>query len=286
MESNSYTVLLLLFISVTRMNLCFQIKSIAGFLLILDFQQAGTKAQPRRAVQGPDCTAIFAANASLPSGVYRIKPKHYHKSFEVFCEKRYDGGWTIIQRRNGQGVYGGPEDFRRWMSEYEKGFGHVDFEHWLGLVYIHALTHQPDKKCELRVDMRNCKGKKGYAVYKTFEIGNEDEKYRLSLGKYRGNVGDAFRGREPSENQDGNFFSAVDSDNDDCGPCFVGDEAFDSCAGELYGSGWWFSNCGMADLNGMWHPKDSCRGWVSGVYWKTWSNIDSLLFSELKIKCA
>lgn len=62
-------------------------------------------------------------------------------------------------------------------------------EHWLGLNYIHALTQQKGKACQLRVDMLNCKWEQGYAFYEAFKIGNENELYRISLGNYTGNAG-------------------------------------------------------------------------------------------------
>ncbi|XP_066489746.1 fibroleukin-like [Tiliqua scincoides] len=229
--------------------------------------------------------------ASL-DGVPDVARSHFHFASmtsgpvqEVSCEKRSDGGWTVIQRRNGKGLDGKPVNFRRSWGDYQRGFGHVGHEHWLGLDYIHALTQQKGKTCQLRVDMINCKGKSGYAFYDAFKIGNESELYRISLGNYVGNVGDAFRGEGHAGSQDGHYFSTIDEDNDDCTVCINRSQAYRSCARDLYGSGWWFSNCGMADLNGDWHPKTQCEGWLSGVNWETWDRINSLIFSELKVKC-
>ncbi|KAJ6666411.1 hypothetical protein lerEdw1_000685 [Lerista edwardsae] len=268
-----------------RLTFCCQFVSIAVLLSSLDFQQATTKVTACKYVQGTDCTEIFASDQSATSGIHMIQPANAPKPFTVFCEKRSDGGWTVIQRRSGNGPDGKPVNFRRLWADYQKGFGHVGYEHWLGLDYIHALTQQKGKTCQLRVDMLNCNRGQGYAFYDAFKIGNQNELYRISLGNYAGNAGDAFRGRSSSENQDGRPFSTMDQDNDDCTVCFKGGQAVRSCARDLYGSGWWFSNCGTADLNGDWHPQAQCEGWLSGVNWATWDSVKSLLVSELKVKC-
>ncbi|KAH0616539.1 hypothetical protein JD844_027725, partial [Phrynosoma platyrhinos] len=201
---------------------------------------------------GTDCTEIIAKNPDARSGVYMIKPIDSPHPFLAFCENRADGGWTVIQRRNGKGVDGNPLNFYKQWTDYQKGFGDVRYEHWLGLDYMHALTNQPGKTCELRVDMINCQELKGYALYDSFRIGSETEFYSLHLGNYRGNTGDAFRGNEYSGTQDGHPFSTYDNDNDDCDPCIMGDIAFSSCAENQLSAGW-FSNCGLVDLNGNWH---------------------------------
>ncbi|KAF7246634.1 Angiopoietin-related protein 5, partial [Varanus komodoensis] len=259
--------------------MCFPFKSIAVFLLILDFQQVKIKVVNNDI--GSDCTEIFAANSSLKSGAYKIQPNASSDPFEVFCEKRENEGWTVIQRRNGKGADGNPVNFGRPWDDYQRGFGHVKHEHWLGLEHMHDLTNQRDKTCQLLVDMFNCKGEWGYAFYDSFSIGSEHGNYSIFLGNYKGNTGDAFRGDHQSGSQNAHPFSTPDSDNDDCDICLRGDEAFSSCAGQLYGSGWWFSNCGQANLNGNWHPSSDCVGWVSGIYWETWRKSYSLIFSEL-----
>uniref|UniRef100_A0A8D0G7N3 Fibrinogen C-terminal domain-containing protein n=1 Tax=Sphenodon punctatus TaxID=8508 RepID=A0A8D0G7N3_SPHPU len=225
------------------------------------------------------------ANPNAASGVYLIKPEKATKPFKAFCEKREDGGWTVFQRRNGKGEDGKPVTFRKFWDDYKRGFGHTAHEHWLGLDRIYALSQQTGKVCQLRVDMMNCKEETGYALYGTFKIDNEREFYQLHLGNFTGNAGDAFRGEEESGDQTGCSFSTYDKDNDGCEICVRGGQAFSSCARDLYGSGWWFSNCGMANLNGDWHPKEECEGWLAGVYWETWDYVNSLLFSEIKVKC-
>ncbi|KAM7177665.1 angiopoietin-related protein 7-like isoform 2-T3 [Macrochelys suwanniensis] len=197
-------------------NLLCQLNSIAIFLLSLYFQQASAKVMTTEAANGRDCTEIFAENPDAGSGVYLIKPEKVAKPFKVFCEKREDGGWTIFQRRHGKGENGQPVNFMRVWDSYKRGFGHVAYEHWLGLDYINALSQQPGKVCQLRVDMMSCKEELTYVLYDTFKIGNESELYQISLGNFTGNVGDAFRGTEEFGDQNGHNFSTYDRDNDGC----------------------------------------------------------------------
>lgn len=44
-------------------------------------------------------------------------------------------------------------------------------------------------KYQLRIDLKNNKNEKRYAVYKTFIIGDAASKYKLSVGSYNGNAG-------------------------------------------------------------------------------------------------
>ncbi|TFK11505.1 6-phosphofructokinase, liver type [Platysternon megacephalum] len=143
-------------------------------------------------------------------------------------------------------------------------------EHWLGLDYINALSQQPGKVCQLRVDMMSCKEELAYLLYDTFKIGNERELYQISLGNFTGNVGDAFRGTEEFGDQNGHNFTTYDRDNDACNVCITGGHAYTNCARDIGYSGWWFSHCGMANLNGEWHTKETSQGWLLGVYWGTW----------------
>ncbi|CAM5085549.1 unnamed protein product [Eretmochelys imbricata] len=210
-------------------------------------------------VKGYDCTEIFAENPNAESGVYLIKPEKVAKPFKVFCEKREDGGWTIFQRRHGKGENGQPVNFMRVWDSYKQRFGHVTFinEHWLGLDCINALSQQPGKVCQLRVDMMSCKEELAYVLYDTFKIGNESELCQISLGNFTGNVGDAFRGTEEFGDQNGHNFTTCDRDNDGCNVCITGGHAYTNCAQDIGYSGWWFSHCGMANLNGEWHTKET-----------------------------
>ena len=59
--------------------------------------------------------------------------------------------------------------------------------HFLGNEALHLLTS--GTKQELRVDLQKFTGEKGYAKYSTFSVGSGSEKYKLTVGGYRGTAG-------------------------------------------------------------------------------------------------
>ncbi|MEQ2282030.1 hypothetical protein AMECASPLE_036343, partial [Ameca splendens] len=80
---------------------------------------------------------------------------------------------------------------------------------------------------------------------------------------------DAIRGTYPGIDQNSFGFSTIDRDNDGCSLCIFGDIPEAECA-LTEGGGWWYSRCGSASLNGVWHPFGEHIGWASGLHWLTW----------------
>ena len=112
------------------------------------------------------------------NGVYTIH--HDSKVIEVFCDQTTaGGGWLVFQKR-----LDGSVDFYRGWADYEHGFGSLTGEFWLGLDKIHRLTSSGSYK--LRVDLEDFDGKTYYAEYDLFKVGSEAEKYKLSIGNYKG----------------------------------------------------------------------------------------------------
>ncbi|XP_064537449.1 fibrinogen-like protein 1 [Drosophila montana] len=85
----------------------------------------------------------------------------------------YDSDWTVIQRRTCQHL--------------NTGSGHPDSEFFIGLDKFYAMiASQPH---ELLIYFQYYHNHIGYAYYKNFSIGNEQEDYKLiSLGQYSGNL--------------------------------------------------------------------------------------------------
>ena len=52
---------------------------------------------------------------------------------------------------------------------------------------IHLLTTYGDY--EIRFDLADFEGESRYAVYTTFKVSGEDDKYRLTVNGYSGNAG-------------------------------------------------------------------------------------------------
>ena len=84
-----------------------------------------------------------------------------------------------------------PETHRRirwilpWLERlYKIGFGDPAGEYWLGNDKIHRMTRQGTNK--LRVDLEDTTGDMAYAEYSSFNVSNESDEYRLSLGTYSG----------------------------------------------------------------------------------------------------
>ncbi|XP_069048714.1 angiopoietin-4-like [Lepisosteus oculatus] len=215
--------------------------------------------------QGRDCSHIKSVSPGASSGVYFIQPPGVRSPFQVYCEMRSDGGWTVFQKRSG-----GHLSFRRNWKEYKWGFGDLRGDHWLGLQRVWELTRGRRRRSVLRVDLWDFEGGAAFAEYADFKLGSEASAYRLSVSTYRGTAGDAIRGAYSGIDQAGAGFSTEDRDHDGCSPCIFGDVAVDSCSREEGGAGWWFSRCGSASLNGDWHPRGSHLGWASGLHWLTW----------------
>ncbi|XP_062599676.1 ryncolin-2-like [Saccostrea cucullata] len=134
-------------------------------------------------LQPKSCYNVLEQNKSLKGkdGVYKISINSDITS--VFCDMTTDGGgWTVIQKR-----IDGSTDFYRTWEEYKKGFGDPKNNYWIGNDAIHVLTKDQDQ--ELRIDLQRFNGDTAYAEYSTFYIGNEADKYRLTVSGYNGTAG-------------------------------------------------------------------------------------------------
>ncbi|KFB47920.1 AGAP011197-PA-like protein [Anopheles sinensis] len=165
------------------------------------------------------------------SGVYMIQLSEKESPFRAFCEQNsFGGGWLVIQYR-----YDGSLDFYRNWTEYQKGFGSLDREFWIGLERIHQFTSR--RPYELIVEIKDFNGNYAYARYTNFTVGNEAEQYALqSLGVYSGTAGDSLTGHKGME------FSTLDRDNDG--------SSGTHCATKWKG-GWWYNACHESHLNGQ-----------------------------------
>ena len=75
--------------------------------------------------------------------------------------------------------------FLNW-SDYKVGFGDLNGEFWLGLDKIHRLTS--DDNSMLRVDLEDFEGNTAYAEYNMFNVMSENDKYKLIIGSYSGDL--------------------------------------------------------------------------------------------------
>ncbi|KFB50568.1 AGAP012000-PA-like protein [Anopheles sinensis] len=150
----------------------------------------------------PSCASVN----SKDTDTFYINPSGWEgNSFLVLCnfENNFNlgGGWTVFQRR----IDGYVSFYQNWTM-YKNGFGEVNDEHWLGLERLNAMTKSG--RHELLVLLEDFDGNKRYALYDDFKVGNEAEKYKLTVGKYSGTAGDSLT------NHNGMMFSTSDQDND------------------------------------------------------------------------
>uniref|UniRef100_A0A182J6Y9 Fibrinogen C-terminal domain-containing protein n=1 Tax=Anopheles atroparvus TaxID=41427 RepID=A0A182J6Y9_ANOAO len=150
------------------------------------------------------------------TGTYFIRPAGVVEPFLVLCDFQDNfnlgGGWTVFQRR----IDGAVNFFQNWTM-YKNGFGDVNGEHWLDREDTNKL-----------LILEDCDGGSAYANYDSFRIGNEAEKYKLTVGDYSGTAEDSLKVHN------GKGFSTFDQDND------TADNG--SCANE-YNGAWWFDAC-------------------------------------------
>ncbi|KAH8390839.1 hypothetical protein KR215_000064, partial [Drosophila sulfurigaster] len=143
--------------------------------------------------------------------------------FDVLCDSQLAGpGWIVIQQR-----VGGNEDFNRDWARYRKGFGSYKNDFFLGLEKIHRITSL--QRHELYIHLVTLNGSTYNARYDDFKISDEDSGYKLSLGKFSGNLNEnALRSGENIK------FTTFDRDNDksDNGNCAI-----------WYKGGWWYTKC-------------------------------------------
>ncbi|KAJ8270849.1 hypothetical protein GJAV_G00119980 [Gymnothorax javanicus] len=206
-----------------------------------------------------DCTQVMK-NGISESGVHTIYVNNDRsKPMQVFCDMTTDGGgWAVLQRRTN-----GKLDFMKRWRQYVQGFGELTDEFWLGLDKIYELTNT-QTQYELRIDLR-LGAESAYAVYDNFKLASSRQKYKITVGNYRGNSGDAMTYHQ------GRPFSTVDSDND---------VALGNCALTHRGA-WWYKNCHLANLNGKWGDNRHSMG----VNWEPWKgHLVSLDFTEMKIR--
>ena len=182
---------------------------------------------------------------SAKSGLYAIRDpcdKLFTTSrLTVNCDMEADGGgWTIIQRRNASM---GWVNFARSWADYEKGFGDLDGEFWIGLKNIHELTNQ--QRMSLRLSVWNNTVHYVNWNYPFFRISDGSGRYALmqhiGVGSGEGSDTRAFT----HEGHTNYYFTTVDyfSGNRNCG--------------YRRQSGWWYYNgiCAMTtNPNGLHQP--------------------------------
>uniref|UniRef100_A0AAY4CRM7 Fibrinogen C-terminal domain-containing protein n=1 Tax=Denticeps clupeoides TaxID=299321 RepID=A0AAY4CRM7_9TELE len=197
------------------------------------------------------------------SGVYPIKPNQ-SEPFNVFCEMTSDGGAVVIQRREDGSV-----DFDQEWDKYEKGFGNLEKEFWLGLEKIYSIANQGEHIMHL--ELEDWRHEKRFIEY-LFKLDGPSSKYSLHLSHLTGNLPDAM------SNHTATKFSTKDQDND---------KHEESNCARIYSGGWWFDACGESNLNGkyLWQKSRGRNMKKKGIYWKPGRGGSySLKFTKITIR--
>jgi len=214
-----------------------------------------------------DCYDAMTQGAD-ESGVYNIQPNNTNSSFDVYCDMETDGGgWTVLLKRQDGSV-----DFYRNWTDYKRGFGNLEGEHWLGLDNMYLLTNLSGVTAQLRVDLADWEGNTSFAKYDQFSVGDEDSDYTLSVSGYQSasTAGDSLYGHN------GQRFSTLDFPitSPDC----------------LQLLAWWYycwGGLGHSILTGVYYPggEYDFTSEPYGVIWWTLQNRTfSVRYADMKIR--
>ena len=131
--------------------------------------------------------------------------------------------WVLIMRNPNESLTSKMNFFLRSWNAYQQGFGTLDSLYWIGLDKL-------QRGCAVRFDLLADDGTWYYAQYSTFVVGGSADNYRLNIGGYEGNFGDAMT----------NVHNNMQFSTYDGGP-------LQDC-GQL--GGWWYvdGSCGTAWL--------------------------------------
>ncbi|XP_028409028.1 uncharacterized protein LOC114531613 isoform X2 [Dendronephthya gigantea] len=205
-----------------------------------------------------DCLDLLLSGGTT-SGIYTVDPDGM-EPIKVFCDQEtFGGGWTVLLRRIDNSL-----NFTdKGWEDYKNGFGALGNNFWLGNDNNHRLTKL---KQEVLFDLESDNGDNGFALYKTFQVADEENLYNLTIKEYQTSyIGDAMA--------DNNLmaFSTKDRDNDK--------SSDDNCALERL-SGWWFNSCTQALLTGQYLFSEASKM----ISWKTWASNHGIKTADMKIR--
>ncbi|CAH1798441.1 unnamed protein product [Owenia fusiformis] len=168
-------------------------------------------------------------------------------TFQTKCK----GGWLVFANR-----FDGSVDFNKNWTEYRNGFGNIDGEYFLGLKNIRSILKQG--KYKLRVELTawpEQQSQTRYADYSDFNIGSEDNGFKLTALGYSGTARDSLYHSYTMK------FSTKDVDHDTVG--------HGSCA-HMYSGAWWYNRCTRANLFGNYMNTSQCYAPNRCIFWWFW----------------
>ena len=222
------------------MKVCIQIAAVILFLssvnadefcrnFVNQFSRFRSECSVTTTVLNSCCDLRLFQSSEAPSGVYRIRKATFDTA-DAYCDMNTtDGGWMVVQRNR----INSTTNFNRTYIEYENGFGNLSGDFWYGLEGLHCLTQRG--VWEMRIDYQLTNGTTSFLHYNTFTLNTATVRYQLQLSP------SSFTGQGTNflSSNHGRRFSTADNDNDGSST---------NCA-RTRSSGWWYSTCGIVDLN-------------------------------------
>ena len=162
--------------------------------------------------------------------------------------------WILIQHRKRQLYQFRYSESRNW-TDFKHGFGTPDSDYWIGNDYLYGLTSNlcmPNDgyvNYRLRIEIADSKGSWYSVEYMHFNVGSEEDNYRLNLTGYDEQLSDfpdAFGLADISTTQSGTTKTTTPWSAWNCTlPCKVID--FYTNDTQPYGNctlptGWWYSS--------------------------------------------
>ncbi|XP_050391467.1 fibrinogen beta chain [Patella vulgata] len=192
-----------------------------------------------------DCTEGFDRGwniSDVSKALVYIQPTASLEPFEVFCDLKHVSGTIILERNNNCS----DENFNRSRTEYEKGFGEVSKNQWIGFNKLLAMIeNRPGFNFTIQIALKDEDGNSCNNFYRGLKLENSSNGYSISfVSNDTNSCGDSF--------VDGRPFSTYDADYTDY-----------QCA-TRFGGGWWFANqpnCTKGFLTG------SMKGSTTDNFW-------------------
>ncbi|CAH1790293.1 unnamed protein product [Owenia fusiformis] len=202
-----------------------------------------------------DCT-------SQKNGIAKITRQNGRK-FDALCKNE----WLIVLNR-----FDGSVNFNKGWDTYKSGLGDVDGEYFIGLENLVGVLKQG--KYKLRVELTTWPddgSKTKYADYGKFDVGDESENYRLTVGEYSGTAGDSIYSMVNRDAHlwtlNGFEFTTYDRDNDNYfgGNCANWKNANGKSSGPM-----WFNHCSVARFFAPYMKNSRCKDRWNCIVWYFW----------------
>jgi hypothetical protein len=142
---------------------------------VLNFKKIKMMLKPRIPFRPANCYDILSRSKSSLDGSYKIYlSPNSETSTTVYCEMS-KGGWTRILNRIDTKANFDHKSF----SDYQKGFGNEEENHWLGLENMQRITSKA--KMTLRIELANDEKDEQFIEYPDFLVHSLADNFKLQI---------------------------------------------------------------------------------------------------------